>query len=32
MLRREVCMTLIVFDPRTGKQTTITVPEPSEAA
>lgn len=28
----EVRMTLVVFDPRTGKQTTITVPEPSEAA
>jgi hypothetical protein len=30
LLRREARMTLIVFDPRTGKQTTITLPEPAE--
>jgi hypothetical protein len=30
-LRREVCMTLIVFDPLTGKETIITVPAPAGA-
>ena len=30
-MRREVRMTLVVFDPRTGKQTIITVPDLSEA-